>query len=157
MLSLTITAESVDTCGALSVLFAATDELNRRYHSVDDDMHMHHDQLAPPSGAFLVARVDGHLAGGVGVRSICDPALKLAEVKRLWVRPDLRRHGIAVALMDAIEVRARSIGYGRLYLETGPAQPEALAFYPRQGWTQVDDFPEGAFTHETATRFTKLL
>jgi GNAT superfamily N-acetyltransferase len=157
MLSLTITDESIETSGARSVLYAATDELNRRYNSVDDDMHMHYDELSPPSGAFLVARVDGHLSGGVGVRSISDPQSKFAEVKRLWVRPDLRRHGVAVALMNEIERRARELGYAHLYLETGPAQPEALAFYPKHGWTRVDDFPAGAFTHEIATRFTKDL
>ncbi len=157
MLSLTITDEPFDSSGALSVLNAATDELNRRYGSVEDDMATRLDQLGPPRGAFLVARSNGHLAGGVGVRAISDPQLLLGEVKRLWVRPDLRRSGVAALLMGAIEERARELGYRQLYLETGPAQPEALAFYPKHGWTQVADFPADAFTHPIASRFTKIL
>jgi len=96
-------------------------------------------------------------AGGVGVRPIGDPAQRLGEVKRLWVRPDLRRGGVATDLMSAIETRARQLGYERLYLETGPAQPEALALYVTTGWTPVDEFPPGAFAHRDSHRFTKAL
>jgi GNAT superfamily N-acetyltransferase len=157
VLALSIKDELITTSGALSVFKAAVDELNRRYGSIDDDTQMNIDELLPPTGAFLVARDDGHLCGGVGLRRIADPALRYAEVKRLWVRPDLRRSGIAARLMAEIEERARTMGYERLYLETGPAQPEAVAFYPKHAWTSVEVFPEGAHTHEGAYRFTKLL
>lgn len=115
------------------------------------------DELAPPLGVYLVARAEGHPVGGVGLRPISAPKEHLGEIKRLWVRPDLRRSGVAAALMVDIEERARSLGYERLYLETGPAQPEALSFYPKIGWEKVDSFPPGAFTHDAASRFTKVL
>jgi GNAT superfamily N-acetyltransferase len=157
VLSTTINDEPIDTSGALSVFHAAVDELNRRYGEHDDAPRMTLDELMPPLGLFLVARVDGHPAGGVGVRPIGDPAQHLGEVKRLWVRPDLRRGGVATDLMSAIETRARQLGYERLYLETGPAQPEALAFYVKTGWIPVEEFPPGAFTHPDSHRFTKAL
>lgn len=157
VIELSIEDELITTSGALSVFKAAVDELNRRYGSIDDDTQMNIEELMPPTGIFLVARQDGHLCGGVGLRRIVEPVHQLAEVKRLWVRPDLRRHGVAAQLMNEVEQRARTMGYRQLYLETGPAQPEAVAFYPKHGWTAVDRFPEGAFTHEGAFRFTKVL
>ncbi|MFZ1062776.1 MAG: GNAT family N-acetyltransferase [Acidimicrobiales bacterium] len=157
MIELTIGDELITTSGALSMFKAAVDELNRRYGSIDDDTQMNIDEMMPPSGVFLVARSEGHLCGGVGLRRIVAPERKLAEVKRLWVRPDLRRQGVAARLMAEIEDHARTLGYRQLYLETGPAQPEAVAFYPKHGWTAVAHFPEGAFTHEGAFRFTKIL
>ena len=152
-----INEESIDSSGALSIVFAASDELNRRYGSVDDDIATRLDELSPPLGCYLVARVKDHLAGGVGVRSIGEPELAAGEVKRLWVRPDLRRTGVGELLMDALEVRARKLGYRTLYLETGNGQPEALAFYPTHGWQRVERFPPGAFTHHLAIRFNKDL
>lgn len=157
MHELVISPESFDSSGAQALLFAAIDELERRYGQIDDDAHLSNDELSSPRGLFLVARHQGHLAGGVGLRSIIEPNQQIGEIKRLWVRPDLRRCGVAAALMSDIEDRARLMGYRQLYLETGPAQPEAIAFYPKIGWTPTDRFPEGAFTHHGATRFTKLL
>jgi GNAT superfamily N-acetyltransferase len=157
VLTLTIEDELITSSGALSVFKAAVDELNRRYGAIDDDTQMNLDELLPPTGIFLVARSEGHLCGGVGLRQIGDPQLKFAEVKRLWVRPDLRRAGVAARLMDEVEQRARVMGYAQLYLETGPAQPEAIAFYPKHDWIRVELFPEGAYTHEAAYRFTKIL
>jgi GNAT superfamily N-acetyltransferase len=154
---ITIHEESLSSPGALSVVLAATDELNRRYGSVDDDIATHLDELSPPLGYYLVARSNGHLAGGVGVRSIGEPKLAAGEVKRLWVRPDLRRTGVAELLMNSLEARARELGYRTLYLETGDGQPEALAFYPKHGWHPVENFPPGAFTHHLAIRFSKML
>jgi putative acetyltransferase len=153
---ITIKEESIDSSGALSVVYAATDELIRRYGGQGDE-HLTFDDLRSPNGFFLVARIEGHLVGGVGVRSISEPSQHVGEVKRLWVRPDLRRGGIAKSLMNEIEIHAKQKGYARLFLETGPAQPEAIAFYEATGWLSVSEFPPDAFSHPIASRFVKDL
>jgi GNAT superfamily N-acetyltransferase len=155
--SLTIEDEPIDSSGAQSAYQSAIDELTRRYGAGDATWQLDLDEFKPPLGIFLVARADSHPAGCVGVRSITSPALHVGEVKRLWVRPDLRRSGVAAALMERIEDRARFAGYVQLYLETGDAQPEAQALYAKLGWEPIDDFPEGAFSHPRALRFTKVL
>ena len=157
MIPVTVIAESIDTSGALAILHAASDELQQRYGGDGDNAHLNVDELRPPLGLFLVARRERHLVGGVGLRSIADPAHHFAEVKRLWVRPDLRREGIGLTLMNEIEVLARELGYATLFLETGPAQPEALALYESNGWTEIDQYPDGAFSHPIAHRFKKDL
>jgi GNAT superfamily N-acetyltransferase len=157
VLALTVVAESVDSSGALAIVHAASDELQQRYGGDGDNAHLSVDELRPPQGIFLVARHDRHLVGGVGLRSIAEPTLRFAEVKRLWVRPDVRREGIGLVLMNAIESRARELGYVTLYLETGPAQPEALTLYRANGWTEIDEYPAGAFCHPQAHWFKKPL
>ncbi len=157
MPELTITQDPIDTHGALSVLHAATDELTQRYGGTGDSEHLHLEELRPPLGLFLVARLDTHLAGGVGLRAIGQPSDRWAEIKRLWVRVDLRRSGIAARLMDEVTARAKELGYVRLYLETGPRQPEAIAFYEKFGWLPLIDYPEGVFVHPHSLRFTRTL
>ena len=51
-----------------------------------------------------------------------------------------------------MQERARTLGYGRLYLETGPKQPEAVALYHATGWELADLDPE-----RYGYRFTKEL
>jgi GNAT superfamily N-acetyltransferase len=154
---LVIGDELITSNGARSVYYAALDELNRRYGGSDEEKHVTLDELLPPKGLYLVARVDEHLVGGVGLRPISDPSLNVAEVKRLWVRPDYRRQGVGIALMNEVEERARQLGYARLYLESGYAQPEALELYRSSGWETVEEYPPGAFSYPVANRFTKLL
>lgn len=49
----------------------------------------------------------------------------------LFVHPDHRRHGIALRLLNAIEI---SIGGGRLSVSTEEDNVAMLALLPRQGW-----------------------
>lgn len=152
---LAVSAEPITSYGARSVYLAALDELARRYGR--STLREALEEYEPPLGVFLVARDDGDLAGGVGVRAIADDRGPVGEVKRLWVRPDLRRRGVATALMSAVESAARDRGFTRLYLETGVRQPEAIALYERLAWTPVAAYPEGAVTHPDTLRFTRPL
>jgi GNAT superfamily N-acetyltransferase len=149
--------ELITSHSALSVYHAAIDELTRRYGGSEEDQHLHVEELLPPTGAFVVARLEGHPIGGVGLRPISDPTLRLGEIKRLWVRPDQRRRGVGAELMTAIEDRARRIGILRLYLESGFAQPEALELYRASGWEPIEKYPPRAFSYPIASRFTKTL
>jgi GNAT superfamily N-acetyltransferase len=154
---LIIDDELITSHGALSVYHASIDELNRRYGGSEEDQHLHIEELMAPLGVFLVARLDGHPVGGVGLRPISDPALNIGEIKRLWVRPDLRRQGMGFQLMQEIEVRARQLGYRQLFLESGYAQPEALELYRSNDWIPVEEYPPGAHSYPLANRFKKDL
>ena len=74
MIALSIAEEAIDSSGALSLLHAATDELGRRYGSSDDGPAFDPAELSGPRGVYLVARLEGDLAGGVGLRPISDAA-----------------------------------------------------------------------------------
>jgi GNAT superfamily N-acetyltransferase len=154
--SLHITAEPIRSAGATSLYYAAVDELNWRYGDHDDHAPIF-DDFNPPSGFFLVARVGEHLAGGVGVRDFSPAGEAVGEIKRLWVRPDLRRTGVARALMADAEERARLAGYRELYLETGNRQPEAISLYEALGWRHVDRYPHDERQYREGIIFHKRL
>jgi GNAT superfamily N-acetyltransferase len=154
----TVEVESALSPGATSLIAAAQDELDRRYGpSNNDQSDLRAEEMDPPTGAFVVARLDGHLAAGVGVRTIGAPGERVGEIKRLWVRPDLRGSGVARLVMDRAIEAARDLGLHRLYLETGPRQPEAQAFYAKTGWERVEHFPAGAHVHAEGIKFARDL
>jgi GNAT superfamily N-acetyltransferase len=155
--SIEVARELVSSSGALALIYAAQDELDRRYDYVDADPRLDFGEFAPPHGAFLVARDDKDLAGGVGVRVVGDAPDVIGEIKRLWTRPDLRRRGVGRLLMTEAVRTARELRVTTLFLETGYAQPEALIFYRDIGWREVESFPPGIGHHPQSTKFALTL
>lgn len=62
------------------------------------------------------------------------------EIKRLYVRPEHRGHGHARVMMGAVERAAFRAGAIRLVLETGQAQPEAVALYSGIGYARIPSY-----------------
>lgn len=101
------------------------------------------EQFAPPGGTFLVGFDDGG-------RPVCGGGVKrlgpeVAEIKRMYVVPEVRGRGVARKLLAALEAAARDLGYQRVRLDTGPKQPEAEAMYRRAGYTPIPDYNGNPF------------
>ena len=94
-------------------------------------------EFDPPAGVFLVAEVDGEPLGCGAWRAV---GAGVAEVKRLYVAPAHRRRGIAQVVLDVLENSAARAGHRSIVLNTGDRQPEALAFYARNGYVPVSGY-----------------
>ncbi|THV00720.1 acyl-CoA N-acyltransferase [Dendrothele bispora CBS 962.96] len=75
------------------------------------------------------------IVGCVGLDSSTSADLKTAELRRLYVSPSYRRHGIATALVNNLMTFARERGVTTLYSETSNLQVAAQFVYSSQGWT----------------------
>ncbi|MFF3642091.1 GNAT family N-acetyltransferase [Streptomyces sp. NPDC002564] len=95
--------------------------------------------LAAPSGALFVARYGGEPVGTAGVR-LLDPAT--AELKRVFVREDMRGKGGAPLLLAAAEDAARALGAGRIILDTRTDLAEARTLYARHGYEETEPLTE---------------
>jgi GNAT superfamily N-acetyltransferase len=101
--------------------------------------HLKAEHVAPGVGTFVIARADGK-AVGCGALKRRDPTT--VEVKRMYVEPAIRGHGVAREILDHLENTARTLGAERLVLETGIYQEEAIGLYRGAGFKAVDCFDE---------------
>ena len=92
--------------------------------------------FAAPSGAFVVLlRAGVPIAGGAFKRF----DEHTSELKRIWTAATHRRQGLARLVVAELENESRRRGYSRVFLTTGPRQPEAKALYLRTGYTPLFD------------------
>ncbi|WP_280236735.1 GNAT family N-acetyltransferase [Nocardia cyriacigeorgica] len=92
-------------------------------------------EFAPPSGALLVVVEHGEpVAGGAFRRYDAETA----ELKRIWTARGHRRRGLGRFVLTELEAEITRRGYRRVYLTTGPRQPEAVALYDAAGYTALE-------------------
>lgn len=80
----------------------------------------------------------------VGCGAIKAFSSEAMEVKRMYVRPEERRKGIATAILSELERWAAELSCKKCVLETGRKQPEALALYARHGYKQIGNYGQYA-------------
>ena len=97
--------------------------------------------LREPAVTFLVVR-SGSEAIGCGAL-LRDPR-DWGELKRMYVRPDQRGHGIGKRVLAELEAIARMRSLPLLRLETGIHNTEALTLYRRAGFSEREAFGDYA-------------
>jgi len=97
---------------------------------------------------FAVAREPSGRAVGCGA-IVLDAAF--GELKRMYVHPDCRGQGVARKLLTLLEAEAEKSACSLLMLESGPFQPEALAFYDSCGFVRRGPF--GGYTNDPLSVF----
>ena len=102
------------------------------------------DEMTPPAGLFVLARLDGRPVGCGGLK-LRDGVT--GEVKRMWVAEEARGLGIARRMLGRIEAEARERGLQAMRLDTNGALREAQAFYRREGYREVEAFNDNPYAH----------
>ena len=94
-------------------------------------------EFLPPQGLFLAAEVAGEPVGSGAWRALGDG---VAEIKRVYVVPRLRRRGLAQLIVHTLERSAVGSGSRSVVLNSGAEQPEALRLYEQLGYGPVTPY-----------------
>lgn len=94
---------------------------------------------ATPRAGYLVAEDHRAAIAGAGVVPV---DTFTCEMKRLWVRPDRRRCGVARDLSLAVITHATELGFVRMTLDVVPWRAAAIALYRGLGFTDREATPE---------------
>ena len=102
------------------------------------------DAFAAPDRHFVVMRLDGALVGCGGFKR---DAPGVAYLKRMWVAPEARGLGLGKRLLEALEEKARALGYQKVRLETERSLTEAQRLYRSSGYVEVPPFNDELYAH----------
>jgi putative acetyltransferase len=93
---------------------------------------------------LLLARINGEGAGCVAItRRVLKDGMEAAEMKRLWVEPRFRGHGLGRGLVGSAIDWARAHECSAVVLDTvNEAMPEAAQLYSSLGFEEITRFNE---------------
>lgn len=104
------------------------------FQNFSQEMATLEQQYAAPQGALLLLFRGQEAIGCCGVRR-WDQGI--AELKRMYLRPEARGQGAGRQLLDAACQTARHLGYTHLRLDTLPAMEAAVALYLRHDFYPI--------------------
>jgi GNAT superfamily N-acetyltransferase len=89
----------------------------------------------------VVAYVDGEPVSCGAIKQYEDG---VAEVKRMYTKPEHRGRGIAQQVLSELEAWAVELGFRECILETGKKQPEAIRLYQKSGYQPIPNYGQYA-------------
>jgi GNAT superfamily N-acetyltransferase len=90
----------------------------------------------PPSGIYYLVQFQNELIGMGCVHRLKDD---IAEIKRMYIRPEYRGKGSGKALLQKLITLAKEYGYHSIYLDSGSFMKDAHRLYRSLGF--VDRAP----------------
>jgi DNA-binding MarR family transcriptional regulator/ribosomal protein S18 acetylase RimI-like enzyme len=102
------------------------------------------EEMTPPAGVFVVARLDGVAVGCGGLKRLDE---RTGEIKRMWTAPEARGMGVAGAVLHRLEEQARAMGLAVIRLDTNRVLKEAQALYRKLGYREIPRFNSNRYAH----------
>jgi len=130
-------------------LVAALNEYLLPLSPLEFQFKMTVEQMADPKTTLFVARDAAGRAVGMGALKV--ETAEMAEVKRMFTRPEVRGQRVGSAILAYIERLAREKGIVELKLETGegPGFEPAQRLYGNSGFTRCGaflDYPDSGYS-----------
>lgn len=121
----------------IRALLAASDAYVAALYPAESNHLVDIDDLQGVGVFFFVARLDGK---ALGCASLVKKSADYVEIKRMYVDNAARGKGVGKHLIKVLNEQAHRLGAGYIRLETGVHQPDAIALYRRDGFTDIDAF-----------------
>lgn len=101
-------------------------------------------EVTPPAGDFMLMReVATAEVVGFGAVRVMSPGV--VEIKRMWLKPDVRGQGLGRFLLSSLENRARALGARRVLLAVSEHLVEACGLYRSEGYEPVAPYEDNPY------------
>jgi DNA-binding MarR family transcriptional regulator/GNAT superfamily N-acetyltransferase len=138
------TPRSVHARFCLSEYFRELEDRFEAGFDVASSISAKPEELVPPAGLFVVARLNGR---PIGCGALKVKSRKVGEIKRMWVSRETRGLGVGRRLLETLESYARQLGVKLLRLETNRNLKEAQSLYRSAGYNEVEAFNDEPYAH----------
>lgn len=138
MLQLLLIKEEGGQMDAVRVLFRAYEtELNEDlcFQSFEEELKDPLKKYGAPKGVLYIAEWNHEVAGCIALMPLQEEGV--CEMKRLYVRPEFRKHKIGKALVEQLLKDAKHLGYLTMKLDTLQKLQPAITLYKQYGFVET--------------------
>ncbi|NNL47396.1 MAG: GNAT family N-acetyltransferase [Acidimicrobiia bacterium] len=100
------------------------------------------DETRAPTGCFILMRHGDETIGCGAVKTLSQG---VGEIKRMWIRDDMRGRGLGPKLLAELEAQARKLGHVIVRLDTSAHLPIAIAMYKKHGYTEIEPYNDNPY------------
>lgn len=130
-------AADFDQARSLFREYADRLEIDLCFQGFEGELAALESMYSPPVGSLLLSLDGDEAVGCVAVRALPSGEDGTCEMKRLFVRPEYRMHGLGRRLAEAILEEGRRLGYRRMVLDTLETMERARAIYGALGFRET--------------------
>jgi|GEM_PF-278134 GNAT superfamily N-acetyltransferase len=102
-------------------------------------------KFVPPHGQIFVATIDQELVGTAAIKMIRP---EVAELKRMYVKPEFQGRHIGEDLLVKALKTATDFGAKEIFLDSPPPFKSAHNLYRKHGFEDFEEYPEASIPDE---------
>jgi len=107
------------------------------FQKFNEELKILKTMYGPPHGCIILCKNENDFVACVAVRKIDEC---VAELKRMYVKPEFQRMGIGENLLKMSISFAREIGYETIKLDTLNTMKPAMNLYAKHGFVETDAY-----------------
>lgn len=122
-------------------------DLDLSFQDIQNELENLQNFYGPPTGMIILAKDGEEFIGEICIRNMGE---FMAEIRRMYVKPDYRGKGIGRKLLDRARQEAKGLGYRFLRLDTIPEMESAIHLYISSGFYEIESY---AYSPLSGTKF----
>ena len=107
------------------------------FQNFEAELNQLPNMYGPPSGCLLLAKRDDEWVGCCALRRFSGDT---CEMKRLYVKPNIRGANLGRQLTERLVIKARALGYRRMVLDTLENMIAAQTLYRSLGFREIEPY-----------------
>lgn len=135
-----ISAQSENDYAAAAILFreyAAWLNIDLCFQNFDEELLNLSEMYASPEGVILLSKEQEGFTGCVAVRK---KETDVAELKRMYIKPQFRNKGLGNDLLQHALKAATAMGYKKIRLDTLSHMTDAINLYTKAGFYSIEPY-----------------
>ena len=129
--------EEYQTARVLVEEYIQSLDVSLEFENMDNELDHLKDYYGPPTGLIALIGDGNEFVGCVCVRNLGN---FMAEIKRMYVRPDFRGRGMGRKLIKKVMAEAKGLGYRFLRLDTIPQMESAIHLFKSMGFYEIEGY-----------------